>query len=76
MFEAYSIKKCDKISIDDVVDLSDTFKCLNPECKAEFSVKGLNSGIVSKHFARKKTAPHKNNALVHSIYRNHYTSHY
>ena len=58
MFEAYSIKKRDKISIDDVVDLSDTFKCLNPECKAEFSVKGLNSGIVSKHFARKKTAPH------------------
>lgn len=48
MFEAYSIKKRDKISIDDVVDLSDTFKCLNPECKAEFSVKGLNSGIVQE----------------------------
>lgn len=58
MFEAYSLKKRDKINIDDVVDLSDTFKCLNPECKAEFSVKGLNSGIVSKHFARKKTTPH------------------
>lgn len=58
MFEAYSIKKHSNIKIDDVVDLSDTFKCLNPTCKAEFTVKGLNSSIVSKHFAKKKTTPH------------------
>ena len=58
MFEAYSIKKRRSIKIDDAVDLADTFKCLNSTCNAEFYVKGLNSGVVSKHFARKKTTPH------------------
>lgn len=58
MFVAYSIKKQEKINIDDVVDLSDTFKCLNPCCKAEFYIKGINSDVVSKHFARKKSTKH------------------
>lgn len=58
MFEAYSLKNHDKICIDDVVDLSDIFKCLNPNCKAEFTPKGLDSGVVTRHFARKKSTPH------------------
>jgi len=57
MFDAYSIKNQKEISINDVVDFNDTFKCLNKNCNAIFIAKAINSKK-APHFARKPSTPH------------------
>lgn len=58
MFYAYSKKNNDSIHINDVTDFSDTFKCLNENCNAEFTACAINSDRRSAYFMRRKSTPH------------------
>lgn len=57
MFYAYSNKYNMSFYAGDVTDLSDTFKCLNPECSAEYFLKAINSKR-STHFCKKISTDH------------------
>lgn len=60
MFEAYSCKLKKSVTTTEVTDLHDTFKCLNPECNAEYTLRSIN-GKKSAYFGRKPSTPHVKN---------------
>lgn len=57
MFYAYSKKLNKTVYSEDVTDLNDTFLCLNPNCNAEYIIKGINSERKA-HFCHKHSKPH------------------
>ena len=57
MFEAYSTKNREIVSVQTQFDLSEIFSCPNPSCTAKFKIKSA-SGKRKKHFARLKTTEH------------------
>lgn len=57
MFYAYSKKYDTIVYSEEVTDLNDTFLCLNPNCNAEYFLKGINSERKA-HFCHKHSKPH------------------
>ena len=45
------------LHISEVYDFNATFRCLNPECTAEYTICSPD-GVRKKHFRRRKTTPH------------------
>lgn len=60
MFEAYSCNLKRSVNASDVTNLLDTFKCLNPECNAIYTLRSIN-GKRSPYFGRRTSTPHINN---------------
>lgn len=58
MFQAYSIKKSDKINASDVSDFKDTFLCIF--CRAQMTLKAVNSTTKRPYFAKIPSSPHIN----------------
>lgn len=56
MFQAYSIKKSDKINASDVSDFKDTFLCVF--CGAKMTLKAVNSTTKRPYFAKIPSSPH------------------
>ena len=61
MFEVFSVKLQHPINADNVTDLSDTFKCPNCSCDAQYTLRAINSAVRHKHFGRKKSTFHIRN---------------
>lgn len=57
MFYAISKKYNNIICANDVTNLNDTFLCPNPQCNAEYYIKGINSER-TVHFCHKHNKPH------------------
>lgn len=58
MFEVFSVNLQHLINAEAVTDLSDTFKCPNCDCDAQYTLRAIDSNVRHKYFGRKKSTPH------------------